>query len=385
MARLVANVVPLGTEAISIAGACGRTLAQDVIARLPSPRLTMSAMDGYAVSLNTITVGDTLCVTGEARPGAPHNVPIAAGEAVRIFTGAPIPKGADCVIMQEYATRDGNTVRFGEGFGPSRNLRLKGSDFDTGDVLLPRGMRLDPKSLVAAAAADVAEIKVHKRPRVTVLATGDELVEPGVAGERPYAIPDSISLSVAAQIKRAGAAVIGPYRANDDLPGLVDLAGELLSQTDLVVVTGGASVGERDFAKPMFEPHELRLIFDKVAIKPGKPVWLGRTNGTLVLGLPGNPTSAMVTARLFLDPMLGLLQGGAGRSAWHNMVLAGNLPATGDRDTFVRAAWDEDGLQPLLNQDSGVQGGLTCAQWLIRCPAGQVRLPPGTVVRALQF
>lgn len=385
MVRLVANVFPLDAEVISFADAGGRTLAQDVIAQLPSPRLTMSAMDGYAVILNSMADGDILNVAGEARPGCPHHSPIAAGEAVRIFTGAPIPLGADCVIMQEYATRDGNIVRFTEGFGSSRNLRVKGSDFQAGDVLLPKGTRLNPKSLVAAAAADVSEIVVHKRPRVAVLATGDELAEPGLAKERPYAVPDSISHAIAAQIERAGADVIGRQCAGDDLPTLIDLAGTLLTRADLVVVTGGASVGDHDFAKPMFDRHGLKPIFEKVAIKPGKPVWLGKANDTLVLGLPGNPTSAMVTARLFLDPLLALLQGRRSGHLWHTMVLAGKLPAIGDRETFVRAAWEENGLQPLINQDSGVQGDLARAQWLIRCSAGQASLPSSTVVSALQF
>lgn len=379
------TITPLDAEAIRLADATGRTLAEDVVARLPSPRNTMSAMDGYAVVMDAVVPGTALRVAGEARPGSPHNAPIAKSEAVRIFTGAPVPQGADCVIMQEYAERDGDIVRFAEGFGPARHIRMRGSDFVKGDVLLAKGTKLNPQSLVAAAAADLAEVRVHRRPSVALLATGDELAEPGVASNDPYAIPESISLSLAAQVDCEGGAVTARHRARDDLPALEKQAADLLAAVDLVVVTGGASVGERDFAKPMFEPHGLELIFEKVAVKPGKPVWLGKAAGKLVLGLPGNPTSAMVTARLFLQPILAMMQGGAGTHGWRRMALTGHLPATGDRETFARAAWEEDGLRPLGNQDSGVQGGLASADWLIRCPPGQVALSPGTMVRALLF
>ncbi len=385
MALVRDTITPLDAEAIRLADASGRTLAEDVVARLPSPRNTMSAMDGYAVVMDAVVPGTALRVAGEARPGSPHNAPISKGDAVRIFTGAPVPQGADCVIMQEYAERDGDIVRFAEGFGPARHIRLQGSDFAKGDVLLPKGTKLNPQSLVAAAAADLAEIRVHRRPRVALLATGDELAEPGAAANDPNAIPESISFSLAAQVDREGGAVTGRHRARDDLPALEKQAAGLLAAADLVVVTGGASVGERDFAKPMFAPHGLEPIFEKVAVKPGKPVWLGRAADKLVLGLPGNPTSAMVTARLFLQPILAMMQGGAGTHAWRRMALSGHLPATVDRETFARATWEEDGLRPLGNQDSGVQGGLASADWLIRCAPGQAALSPGAMVQALLF
>ena len=153
----------------------------------------------------------------------------------------------------------------------------------------------------------------------------------------------------------------------------------------IVIVIGGASVGDRDFAKPMFAPHGLALVFDRLAIKPGKPVWLGRAGARLVLGLPGNPSSAMVTARLFLVPILERLQGGEGYHAWRDMPLATPLPATGDRETFARAHWGQAGLEVLGNQDSGVQGGLARADWLIRCPSSQAGLEAGNTVSALLF
>lgn len=385
MNLLADNVVPLDTEVIALADAAVRRLGEDIVARLPSPRMTVSAMDGYAVMMGTVMPGDVLRVVGESRPGCPHRTPIARGEAVRIFTGAALPENADGVIMQEYAERDGNAVRFAAGFGPSGNIRKQGSDFDEGDVLVSSGMKLDPGTMVAAAAADLAQVRVHRRPHVALIATGDELVAPGNAGREAYAVPDSISFSLASRIVREGGVVTARHFAKDDLPALETLAGKLLASVDIVIVTGGASVGERDFAKPMFQPHGLELIFDKVAIKPGKPVWLGRAMDTLVLGLPGNPTSAMVTARLFLHPILAMMQGGEGGHSWRRMALSGDLPATGERETFARAAWEEAGLRPLNNQDSGVQGGLARAEWLIRCPPEQNALSPGSPVQALQF
>lgn len=385
MALLSKHIAPLEAETIALSKAAGRTLAADVTADIPSPRRTISAMDGYAVRLESVVSDAPMRVVGEARPGCPYDGPLATGTAVRIFTGAPLPEGADCVIMQEYASREGKDVRFSAGFGPARHIRQQGSDFAKGDVLLEQGTRCDPKALVAIAAGDRSEIAVHRQPRVALLATGDELAEPGSAQRAPYVIPDSTSYALAALVEREGGVVSTRERGVDDLPALERQAGELLGEADLVVVTGGASVGERDFAKPMFAAHGLELLFDKLAIKPGKPVWLGRAGGTLVLGLPGNPSSAMVTARLFLQPILALLQGASTAHRWRTMPLVGGLPATGDRETFARAAWASEGLCPLGNQDSGVQGGLARADWLIRCPPDQAELTVGAKVQALQF
>lgn len=377
--------VPLASEMVPLDRAAGRRLAADVVARIASPRHTASAMDGYAVARGEVTPDSALQVVGEARPGQAFGGRLEPGQAVRIFTGGALPEGADCVVMQEYAERDGDRVRFREGHGPARHVREQASDFDAGAVLLPAGRRLDPQALVAAAAADVAELCVHCRPRLALVATGDELAEPGEATNSSHAIPDSITPALAALVEREGGAVVARHRAVDDLPALERLAGELLTSTDLVVVTGGASVGERDFAKPMFAAHGLALAFDKVAIKPGRPVWFGRAGEALVLGLPGNPTSAMVTARLLLVPLLARLQGGHGTHRWRKLPLAATLGTTGNRETFARASWEEDGLVPIDNQDSGVQGGFARADWLIRCPPGQGELPVGTMVPALAF
>ena len=344
-------------------------------------------MDGYAVIDGATRPGEPLTVVGESRAGAGYPGNVEPGQAVRIFTGAPLPAGADRCIMQEYAARDGETVRFAEGYGPGWHVRAAGSDFAAGDLLLAAGTRLNPRAMIAAAAADVAGVPVARRPRVAIIGTGDELAPPGEAHLRVDAIPESVTYGVSAMVAESGAQVVHRVIGLDDLYALETAAGAALETADLVIVTGGASVGERDYAKPMFAPHGLDLVFAKVAIKPGKPVWLGRAKGKWVLGLPGNPTSAMVTARLFLLPLLARLQGQpvAEVLRWRSLPLAAPIGATGNRETFVRARWDEAGLMPLGNQDSGAQGALAQADWLIRCPAGQPALVTGQPVSALPF
>lgn len=384
---MAAHVVPLGAEAVPIASAAGRVLAEALRARTAMPRVAVSVMDGYAVIDASTKPDEPQTVVGESRAGAAFPHRIAAGQAVRIFTGAPLPAGADRCIMQEYAVRDGDHVRFVEGYGPSWHVRAAGSDCAAGSVLLAAGQRLTPRAMVAAAAADVAQLTVAHRPTVAIIGTGDELAPPGEASLRPDAIPESVTYGVAALAEQAGARVVSRVAVPDDLPALEGAAGSALSNADVVVVCGGASVGERDFAKPMFAAQGLELLFSRVAIKPGKPVWLGRAKGKWVLGLPGNPVSAMVTARLFLVPLLARLQGQAMSDllCWRQLPLARPLGPTGDRETFHRARWDEDGIVPLGNQDSGAQSSLTAADWLIRCPAGLAAIEAGQLVTLFAF
>ena len=381
-----ANVAALPSEVVPLADADGRVVAKDVIAKLPAPRSAVSAMDGYAVrNANVPEVGIELKVIGEAFPGQPFDGQLGVKETVRIFTGGPIPDGADRVIMQENIDRNGDIAVVAREFGPGWHVREKGGDFLEGALLVPNGTRLSPRAMIAAAAADEAELQVVKAPQVAIVGTGDELQPPGKAHEFADAIPESVSFGVASMVKVLGGNVVSRTRAADDLPSLQRLAGELLDQADLVIVTGGASVGERDFAKTMFEPHGLDLLFAKVAIKPGKPVWLGQARGKWVLGLPGNPTSAMVTARLFLTPLMQALQGETSRNEWQSFKLAENIKATGDRETFARAKLTPQGIEPVSNQDSGAQHALLEADWLIRCKANSQVMQEGDTVEALRF
>ena len=381
------SVRVLPAETVPLEEAAGRFLTEGLAARFDAPRTDVSAMDGYAVRAGTLENGAPLKVLGQARPGMPFDCEIGTGEAVRIFTGAAIPKGADCVVMQEYARAEGDSVSFEEGHGPARHIRKAGSDFCEGDVLLHQGTRLTPRAMVAAAAADRASIEVCIQPRVAIIATGDELVSPGEAHATANAIPESASHGVAALCEAIGGTVVLRLRGRDELGPLTDLASEALAAADLVVVTGGASVGDHDLARPMFEELGLKLVFAKVAIKPGKPVWLGKVGEKPVLGLPGNPTSAMVTARLFLHPLLAAMQGGdaASHLEFLPMPCAAALPETGGRETFIRATATPEGLVPAQNQESGAQAPLAQSDWLIRRAAGSPETTPGELVRALSF
>ncbi|MBX7539669.1 molybdopterin molybdotransferase MoeA [Qipengyuania sphaerica] len=387
IALLDEAVSPLTSETVKIEHAAERYLAEDLHARTDAPRSDVSAMDGYAVIERTTVPGNPYKVVGEARPGMPYPRTLQEGEVLRIFTGAPVPQGADCVIMQEYATSDGEHVTFAEGFGPARHIRKAGGDFREGDLLLARGSWLTPRAMVTAAAADRDRIEVYRQPKVAIIATGEELVTPGNAHATDAGLPESASFGVSAMCGRMGAQVIMRARGRDDLDELAGLASEAISSADLVVVTGGASVGDHDLARPMFADIGLDLVFSRIAIKPGKPVWLGRAGGKLVLGLPGNPTSAMVTARLFLCPLLARLQGGAiaDQLGFLPMLLAGPLDAVGSRETFVRAASTQSGLQPADNQESGAQAPLATSDWLIRRPANSPAIAAGGSVQALPF
>lgn len=386
-AQMAARIAPLGSETIRFACAAGRFLAQPLYARGDAPRCNVSAMDGYAVRLADAAPENRLRVVGEARPGAGFDGSIGSGEAIRIFTGAPVPEGSDCVIMQEYALREGEWVHFRTGHGPARHIRLRGSDFREGDLLLDAGSRLIPRSLVAAAAADRSEIAVYRQPRVHIIATGDELAAPGTAHLSPQAIPESVSYAVAAIAQDMGAQRIECHHGEDRLALLERMAGEALDRADCVVVTGGASVGDHDFSRSMFAPHGIQEIFARIAIKPGKPVWLGMAKGVPVIGLPGNPGSALVTARLFLRPLLAVLQGADpyAQLGFLPHILAHDLPENGSRETFVRAVATPDGLMPVQNQESGAQTPLAASDWLIRRVPFAAPASAGERVIALGF
>ncbi len=383
-ALLAQAAAPLAAEAVAIANAAGRVLAAPLHARTGAPRTDVSTMDGYAVA--DAAPGATLTLTGQSAAGAPFVGSVGPGQAVRIFTGAVMPDGADRVVIQEAVSRGGENITLNHSAADPPYIRRAHSDFAPGALLLPIGTRLTARALVTAAAADQAEISVTRQPTVAIISTGDELASPGSAHLRDHAVPESVSIGVAAMAEAAGARVVHRVLGGDDLTALERLAAAALEIADLVIVTGGASVGDRDFAKPMFAAHGLDLIFSKVSIKPGKPVWLGRAGRKLVLGLPGNPTSAMVTARLFMVPLVAQLLGQSGPAlSWRTLPLAAPLSATGDRETFVRASWGESGLIPLTNQDSGTQAPLLTADWLIRCPAGQGAMGAGAEVAALNF
>ena len=379
---------PLETQVVALAEAAGRVLALPVTAEIDSPRSDVSAMDGYAVreqDLNHFPV--SLQLVGGSYAGSGWSGSVEAGTCVRIFTGAPVPDSADRVVIQEYVRSVDNVAVIDERPESARHIRARGSDFFQGEELLSAGRLLDPRALVTAAGADVAEVEVYRRPRVHILSTGDELAEPGTARERADAIPESVSFGVAALAAQWGAECIGRIRVRDELAAMQALACAAIDDADLVVVTGGASVGEKDFAKAMFEPLGLHLVFSKVSIKPGKPVWLGRAGEKLVIGLPGNPTSALVTARLFLAPLLAALTGRPADEAlrWRTVRLGSPLGPCGSRETFHRARWVGDRAEILAFQDSSSQKALAEAELLVRQYADSRALEPGSQVEGLDF
>lgn len=379
---------PLPSERISLDQADGRVLAAPVVARWPSPKAAVSAMDGYAVREADLAAGPVrLAVLGAAYAGHGYDGTLASGGCVRIFTGAAVPPGTDRVVMQEAVGVEGDVAVFSGVPCGGRHVRAAGCDFQAGDELVGAGLPLTPQRLIAAAAADLAEVEVTARPKVILLSTGDELHEPGCAVRGTGSIPESVSFGLAALVRAWGGEVIGRRRIGDELPRLQAAAGEALTVADLVVVTGGASVGQRDYAKAMFAPFGLECVFAKLAIKPGKPVWLGRAGGKLVIGVPGNPTAALVTARLLLAPLIAGLGGqDPGRAlAWHRAPLALALEACGDRETFVRARNLAAGVAPLANQDSSSQKTLALADVLIRCRPGEGAAAAGNWVEVLDL
>jgi molybdopterin molybdotransferase len=364
--RLIGEIArPLGTEQVPLFRASGRVLAAPIIAQVDSPPADCSAMDGYAVREGDLP--GTLQVIGESFAGGGFDGSVEPGTCARIFTGAPIPDGANRVVIQESVERVGDRVTIPAKPATTRHIRTRGSDFQAGEVLIESGQRLTPRALVTAAGADLAEVAAWRQPRVTILATGDELAAPGEARSTRARVPESVSYGVAALLEEWGSEVIATWRLRDDLPSMRAAAAESIAEADLTIVTGGASVGEKDFAKAMFEPFGLDLVFSKVAIKPGKPVWLGHCGDRFVLGLPGNPTAAMVTARLFLAPLVGGLTGRGATLEWFKIPLAATLPACGARETFVRARRTTAGAHPVTNQDSSAQAALSQADLLLRC------------------
>jgi molybdopterin molybdotransferase len=290
-------------------------------------------------------------------------------------------------VIQEVVRREDDIAIIDEPLGTSRHIRARGSDFQAGDQLLPAGRLLDKRAIVAAAGADLATVEVFTRPRTAILSTGDELAAPGMASARIHAIPESVSLGVAALVEEWGAIVSSRQRLPDDLAAMEHAAARAVADSDLVVVTGGASVGEKDFAKRMFEPVRLELLFSKVSIKPGKPVWLGRAGKTLVMGLPGNPSSALVTARLLLAPLIAGLSGRDPQETlrWRKAALATGLAASGPRESFHRARLSGEEVELLGFQDSSAQKALADADVLVRQPAGHQEISEGAKVDTLEF
>ena len=379
---------PVRTENVALEGADGLIAAADVAARRASPMAAVSAMDGYAVR-DADLCGDIirLRVAGRSFAGAGADAPLEPGCCMRVFTGARIPANADRVIMQEDVVEQDGFIRICGGARGKRHVRGVGSDFRRDDVLVAAGETFDARRLIAAAAADAASVHVYARPRLSLIGAGDELVAPGSAGHCLDAIPESVTLGVAALSRKWGGEIVGRKLVRDRLGDLRAAADAAIAVSDIVVVAGGASVGEKDFAKAMFAHLPLDIMVPKVALKPGKPIWLGRIGEKTIVGLPGNPTAAMVTARLFLAPLLSIARGGSARSAldFRTEAVLHEVESCEGRETYLRAARDPLGVRVLNDQDSSAQRALARADLLVRRREGAEALRAGDLVEVLEF
>ncbi|WP_420138489.1 molybdopterin molybdotransferase MoeA [Sphingomonas sp.] len=372
-ARLLALADPLPIETQTLADAAGRWAAEDVTARRTQPAADLSAMDGYAIRFTDMP--GPWRVIGESRAGGGMDRRIGAGEAARIFTGAPVPDGADTILVQEEAARSDDRLQLaGEGPPQARaHVRPRGADFDDGARLIAAGERLTPGRIAAAAMGGYGTLAVRRRPRVALISTGDELVAPGAPTEGVM-LPASNGVMLQALIGTM-ADVHDAGVVPDRLDALV--ATLRAQEADVIVTIGGASVGDHDLVRPALMDAGATLDFWKVAMRPGKPLFAGRLGDAIVLGLPGNPVSAFVTAHLFLLPVLARL-GGAAKPVppLLSAPLGAPLPTGGARDDYVRAVMVDGKACPLTRQDSGSVPALTLADTLIVRPAGA---PPAAV------
>ena len=392
LAAVLAGVEPLAEQMVSLDEAYHRVLAHDVAARRTQPPQAMSAMDGYAVrAADAASVDSKLTVIGEVAAGRPFASAVGAGEAVRIFTGGVVPDGADAVVIQEDTVSDGRSVTIKEAAIAGRHIRPAGVDFREGDVLLRKGARLTERDLALAAGMNHPQLAVYRRPKVAILATGDELVMPGttpghgqIVYSNGYALhalarsegAETIDLGIAADTLEATSA--GIRRARD-------------SGTDILVTTGGASVGDHDLVQQALKDEGIAMAFWKIAIRPGKPMMHGRLGAMRVIGLPGNPVSSYVCAFLFMVPLIRAL---SGRSVIHHRreraVLGCDLAANDQREDYLRARLElrDDGTLvalPVTHQDSSLLANLAAAQVLLVRPPFAPKAEAGSPCEVLRL
>ena len=385
---VLAAAAPLEPERVPLADAAGRVAAEDGRSAVDLPPFDRSAMDGYAVRAAD-TAGGSLTLAGEIAAGEAGDRPLEPGTALGITTGAPIPPGADAVLQSELAELNGGSVRATEAIAEGTHIRVRGEDVHAGDLIVPAGELVTLARVSSLAAAGVGELAVHRRARMHLLVTGSELLPLGAPPE-PGKIHESNGLMVRLLAERAGAEVIDHGVIADDFES-TRAAVEAGLSGDVLVVSGGVSVGPHDHVKPAFEACGVEELFWRVRVKPGKPLWFGRRGGTLVFGLPGNPLSSIVGFLAFIEPALRRLHGErdvAMRTEPARLTEAAG-PSDG-RTTFLtsRLATGADGVleaTPTRNQGSHLTGALGQSDGFAIAPHGSGPLPAGAMVDAVRF
>ena len=376
LAAILDGAAPLPEEMVALDAAYHRVLARDVAAKRTQPPQAMSAMDGYAVrASDAARVNARLKVIGEVAAGRPFDRALGAGETARIFTGGVIPDGADAVVIQEDTMVDGNIITITEAASPGRHVRPAGVDFREGDVLLKAGSRLSDRDLSLAASMNFPELPVRRRPKVALLATGDELVMPG-SSPGPGQIVYSNGYSLRALARAEGAETIDLGVAADTLEATTaGIRRARDARADILVTTGGASVGDHDLVKASLEAEGVKMAFWKIAMRPGKPMMHGRLGAMRVIGVPGNPVSSYVCTMLFVVPLIRAL---SGQNSIHHLreraLLGRDIGANDVREDYLRARLEErdDGTliaTPVNHQDSSLLANLAVSRALvIRAP-----------------
>lgn len=369
LAHVRAALKPVAAESVTIAQAFGRVLADDVTARVTQPPTDVSAMDGYAVLAGDVAkVPATLRVIGEAPAGGAYSGTVGKGEAVRIFTGGPVPTGADTIVIQEDVDRSGDTINVRASAAAGRHIRRKGLDFQEGDTVLKAGHRLTARDVGLCAAMNVPWLSVRRRPRIALLATGDEVVRPGEP-IGPNQIVSSNAYALAALIESRGGVAIDLGIVPDSRDALAAMA-DGARGADMLVTMGGASVGDRDLVQSVLGEKGLQTEFWRIAMRPGKPLIFGSIQGTPMLGLPGNPVSSMICGLLFLGTAIHRFLGADGPALQTETVVLGrDLPENDTRRDYMRATLERRGGQlvatPFPTQDSSQLSALSRAQCLV--------------------
>ena len=387
LARVTAAFAPLPSEWVHLAAAAGRVLAEDLIAARDQPPGATSAMDGYAVRAAGLASGRaTLRLIGSAPAGRPFDRPLGSGETVRIFTGGLLPEGADAVALQENATAEGERIEIEGAVAPGVYVRPAGLDFRRGERALLAGRRLSARDIGLAAALNHAWLPVRRRPRIALFATGDELVLPGQP-LGPAQIVNSNGATLAAMVRLWGGEAIDLGIVRDHPDSLAAITTQL-RDVDLVVTSGGASVGEHDLVRDVLGRHGLKLDFWRIAMRPGKPLMFGRVHDVPLLGLPGNPVSVGVCAVLFVRAAICVLLGLDPAPPEVPAVLGAALGANDRRQDYLRGQveWRDDGrlsVLPAPRQDSSMLATFARADCLIKRPPHAPAIGPGTVVPVL--